>query len=86
MNYYILFSLGIIATILSQIYRIPQIYQLYKTKSGNDISKWSIFIQSSSYIFYIIYSIFNWDIVYIASNSVSLFENIIIYIMIKQYK
>jgi uncharacterized protein with PQ loop repeat len=85
MNYYFIYSLGIIATILSQIYRIPQIYQLYKTKSGNDISLFSICIQSLSYVFYIFYSIFNWDLVYIISNSISLVENTIIYIMIKHY-
>tara|TARA_B100000161_G_C33477829_1_gene381091 strand:+ start:105 stop:419 length:315 start_codon:yes stop_codon:yes gene_type:complete len=37
------------------LYKIPQIYKLYKTKSSNDISSTSLTIQTSGYIFYILH-------------------------------
>jgi uncharacterized protein with PQ loop repeat len=85
MDNYIIYLLGIVATILSQVYRLPQIYKIYQTKTGNDISIFSIFIQTISYIFYILYSVFNWDLIYIISNIISLVENIIVYLLIKYY-
>ena len=73
--------LAILAIVLSQGYKIPQIYKLYKSKSGGDISKRSIIVQSLSYMLWISYSVLDFDIFYLTSNIMSLLLNIIIHSM-----
>lgn len=81
-----LLILGWLGTTLSLTYRLPQIYKLYKTKSGEDVSKRAIYIQSSSYIVWTIYSILRNDNFYIYSNILSFLQNIIIWVMKYRYK
>lgn len=52
---------GWIATTFSLIYKLPQIYKLYKTRDGAGVSLTSYILQSMSYVFYIPHSIFNSD-------------------------
>ena len=52
---------GWIATTFSFIYKLPQIYKMYKTKEVNAISLKAYIIQTFSYIFYTIHGIFNKD-------------------------
>lgn len=73
---------GFIALGMSLAYRIPQMYKLYKTGSGKDISTWMIHVQNVSYALYIVYGIFIEDLVYIISSTISLLQNFIILIMI----
>lgn len=77
--------LGLSALILSLSYRLPQIYKLYKTKSGGDISKRSIIIQSASYIAWFSYSIMVNDMFYMVANLLSFSQNVIIWIMKYKY-
>lgn len=84
--YIIFFSIGFLATALSLLYRIPQMYKIYKTKRGKDISLYTILIQTISYICYIAYSVYFYDIVYIISNVLSMIQNLGLYLMIQYYK
>lgn len=76
---------GIGALVLSLVYRIPQIYDIYKTKKADDISTWMLVIQNISYLLYIAYGVFVHDWIYIASSIISFIQNIIIYAMKRYY-
>ena len=52
---------GWIATSFSLVYKLPQIYKLYKTKNSYAISLKAYTIQTISYFFYIIHGVFNSD-------------------------
>lgn len=73
--------IGFTGLVCSFLYRIPQIWKCYKTKSVKDISVWMIHIQNVSYVFYVIYGFMISDIVYIVSSFVSIIQNIIILLM-----
>lgn len=77
--------IGYTATALSMIYRIPQIYQLYRTKKGDDISVSTIIIQQLSYILAILYGALRVDYVYITGSSISFLQNVLILYMRKKY-
>lgn len=77
--------IGYSSTALSVIYRIPQIYRLYKTKKGDDISIDMIVIQQLSYILGILYGLLRLDYVYITSSCISFLQNLIILYMRKKY-
>lgn len=70
--------IGFAGLICSITYRIPQIYRIYKIKSGNDISSWTIHVQNISYVLYTIYGILDNDLVYIVSSIIALLQNMII--------
>ncbi|MDD4930854.1 MAG: PQ-loop domain-containing transporter [Candidatus Colwellbacteria bacterium] len=77
--------IGYAATLLSMIYRFPQIYQLYKTKKGDDISIAMIVIQQLSYILAILYGALRIDYVYITGSSISFLQNVLILYMRRKY-
>ncbi len=76
---------GVGALVLSLIYRIPQIVDIYKSKKADDISTWMLIIQNLSYILYIAYGVFLHDWIYISSSVISFIQNIVIYCMKKYY-
>ncbi len=77
--------IGISALVLSLLYRIPQIYDIYKSKKANDISTMMLIVQNLSYVLYVSYGIFVHDWIYIASSVISFIQNIIIYFMKRHY-
>lgn len=77
--------IGISALVLSLIYRIPQIYVIYKSKKATDISTWMLVIQNISYLAYISYGVFQHDWIYILSSIISCIQNMIIYFMKRHY-
>ena len=52
---------GWIATSFNLIYKLPQIYKLYKTNDARGISIKAYVLQTFSYIFYMLHGIFNSD-------------------------
>ncbi len=85
-NSIIMQAVGLSALGLSLMYRIPQIYEIYKTESAEDISTWMLIIQNLSYILYVIYGVFVHDWIYIASSVLSFIQNLIIYLMKVHYR
>ena len=77
---------GWIASSITLIYKIPQIYKLYKRKKSNDISIISLIIQSIGYIFYILHGITIKDNPIILMGSGALFETLILIILYFIYK
>lgn len=73
-----LIIIGVISTVLSLTYRVPQIYKIYKTKSAKDLSLWMFCIQNLSYVGYIIYAIGLGDWIYFGASVLSLVQNFII--------
>jgi len=71
--------------IMSQVYKLPQIYKIYKLKQAGDISLSSVVIQDVSYILWLLYGIGIKDNFYIVANCISFIQNIIIYTMKKHY-
>ncbi len=79
-------SIGIAATVLSIIYRLPQMYKIYKTKKSEDISVWMLLVQNLSYLCYVCYGIFKHDWIYISASLLSFMQNIIIYLQMRYYR
>ena len=52
---------GWIATSFNLIYKLPQIYKLYKTNDARGISIKAYVIQTISYFFYMLHGVFNKD-------------------------
>ena len=72
---------GWIASSITLIYKLPQIYKLYKRKKSDDISFFSLFIQTIGYIFYIIHGITIKDFPIIMMGSGALFQSIVLIIL-----
>jgi uncharacterized protein with PQ loop repeat len=70
--------IGYTSAALSMVYRIPQIYQLWKTKRGVDISLSMIIIQQLSYILAVFYGLLRLEYVYITTSSISFLQNLVI--------
>jgi uncharacterized protein with PQ loop repeat len=77
---------GIGALLLSLIYRLPQIYDIYKSKKADDISNLMLIIQNLSYVAYISYGVFIHDWIYIASSVISFLQNFVIFLMKRNYR
>ena len=72
---------GWIASTITLIYKLPQIYKLYNRKQSSDISILSLLIQSLGYIFYIIHG---WNInddPIIVMGSGALFQTIVLILL-----
>lgn len=77
---------GWIATCGTFIYKVPQIYKLYKTKSSNDVSTSSLIIQTSGYVFYIIHGFIIDDYPTIVMGGLSFLQGVILVILCCIYK
>lgn len=78
-------AIGFTAVSIGVIFRIPQMFKIYKLKSGSEISEKMLWIHNLSYIFYIIYSVLRKDIVYITSSGIGIIQNLIIFGMKRWY-
>lgn len=86
MNHILTLIIGFSAMACSFLYRIPQMYKIFKTKDVESLSSSTIHIQNASYVLYIIYAIEINDIVNIVSSAISMLQNIALLIMINKYK
>ena len=77
---------GWIATCGTFIYKVPQIYKLYKTKSSNDVSTTSLVIQTTGYVFYIIHGFIIDDYPTIVMGGLSFLQGVILVILCCVYK
>ena len=77
---------GWIASAITLIYKLPQIYKIIVTKQSNDISIVSYFVQSVGYIFYILHGVTQKDYPIILMGSGALFQSIILMILYYVYK
>ena len=77
---------GWVASSITLIYKLPQIYKLYKTKKSDDLSLFSLLIQSFGYIFYILHGNILNDLPIMFMGSGALFETLIIIGMYFYYK
>lgn len=77
---------GWIATAGTFLYKLPQIYKLYKTKSSNDVSASSLIIQTSGYIFYIIHGFIIDDYPTLVMGGISFLQGVILVILCCMYK
>ena len=77
---------GWIATSLSLIYKLPQIYILYRNKKHDGLSIASILVQGLSYGFYIAHGINIDDLPIMCMGIVSLLQTICLVIMYYIYK
>jgi uncharacterized protein with PQ loop repeat len=77
---------GWITTTGTFLYKLPQIYKLYITKSSNDVSSTSLIIQTIGYIFYIIHGFIIDDYPTIVMGCISFLQGIILVILCCIYK
>lgn len=70
-----------IANILVFVYKLPQIYTLYKVRDTTGLSVYSFCIQATSYILYILHGYFVNDIALLYGMILPLVQNIIVIIM-----
>lgn len=78
-------TVGIFGLVCSLVYRIPQIYKTYKTRSAVDLSIGTIVIQNISYTAYIVYGVLVWDWIYISGCLISFLQNVLILVMRRYY-
>lgn len=76
---------GWIAASLGLIYKVPQIYKIYKYKKTKGLSIRSYCFQTISYIFYIIHGFYIEDNPSISMGFISLVQNIIIHLLFYKY-
>ena len=77
-----------IANVLVFIYKLPQIYTLYKEKDTTGLSVYSFCIQATSYVLYILHGFFTNDDALFYGMILPLIQNIVIimmYLWIKYY-
>ena len=77
---------GWIATSFNLIYKLPQIYKLYKKKDASGISVIAYILQSTSYLFYILHGSFNEDYPIVVMGSSSLIQCFIIIWLLYKYR
>ena len=77
---------GWIGTSLSFIYKLPQIYKLYKKKESSAISIKAYSIQTASYVLYIIHGFVVVDYPIAYMGIIALLQNIIILVLCYFYK
>jgi uncharacterized protein with PQ loop repeat len=75
---------GWIASFITLLYKLPQIYKIIVTKKSSDISIISYFVQSIGYIFYILYGVAQKDNPIILMGA--LFQSLILMILYFIYK
>ena len=77
-----------IANVLVFIYKLPQIYTLYKEKDTTGLSVYSFCIQATSYVLYILHGFFTNDDALLYGMILPLIQNIVIimmYLWVKYY-
>ena len=72
---------GWIASSITLIYKLPQIYKLYKRKKSDDLSIVSLIIQAIGYIFYILHGNNVKDSPIVLMGSGALFQTVLLIIM-----
>jgi uncharacterized protein with PQ loop repeat len=77
---------GWIAASLGLMYKMPQMYKIYKYKKTEGLSLRSYIFQSVSYCFYIIHGFYIEDNPSISMGFISLVQNIIIHILFYKFK
>lgn len=77
---------GFSALALGLVYRVPQIYKIYRLKSGEDVSEKTLHVQNSSYTLYIVYGVMKNDVVFIASSAIGIVQNLILLCMKRYYR
>tara|TARA_B100000700_G_C14707107_1_gene697307 strand:+ start:395 stop:703 length:309 start_codon:yes stop_codon:yes gene_type:complete len=77
---------GWIASSITLLYKLPQIYKIVKTKSSKDLSMRSIVLQSLGYIFYILHGHTIKDLPILVMGSVALCENTICIFLHLKYR
>ena len=69
---------GWIASTITLLYKLPQIYKIIKNKSSKDLSTRSLVLQSIGYIFYAIHGYVIEDSPILVMGGVALFENAVL--------
>jgi len=66
---------GWIASTITLLYKLPQIYKIVKKKSSADLSSRSIVLQATGYIFYAVHGYVTGDMPILVMGTVALLEN-----------
>jgi uncharacterized protein with PQ loop repeat len=77
---------GTIASGISFLYKVPQMYELYKVKKTDGLSLSSLLLQLVSYVFYILHGYFVRDYTILIGMALPVLQNIIIIAMYFKYK
>jgi MtN3 and saliva related transmembrane protein len=85
MNEYIIFVIGISATIFSLWSTVPQIKKSLMTKKTDDVSKWLIISLIVGLSLWVIYGIVKWDIVIAVANAIGVTLNLILLFLKLKY-
>lgn len=78
--------IGYIALSFELIHRFPQLYKLYKTKRGDDISELMIFTSIISSCLYVVYAILRTDNIILVGSIVPIIQDIVMIIMMRTYR
>jgi len=78
--------IGYIALSFELIHRFPQLYKLYKTKRGNDISELMIITSILSSSLYVVYAILRTDNIILVGSIVPIIQDNVMIIMMRTYR
>jgi MtN3 and saliva related transmembrane protein len=85
MNEYIIFMVGISATVFSLWSTVPQIRKSLKTKKTDDVSKWLIISLIVGLSLWVIYGIIKADIIIAVANAIGVTLNLILLLLKVKY-
>ena len=77
---------GWIASSITLLYKLPQIYKIVKSKSSKDLSIYSYILQSIGYVFYGIHGYIIKDDPILVMGSVALIQNLLCIFLHLKYR
>jgi len=84
-NDYLIFVIGILATLLTLWSTVPQIRKSLRTKKTDDVSKWLIISLITGLSLWVLYGVLKGDVIIIVANSIGVSLNIFLLILKLKY-
>ena len=84
-NDYLIFVIGILATLLTLWSTVPQIRKSLRTKKTDDVSKWLIISLIAGLSLWILYGVLKGDMIIAVANSIGVSLNVFLLILKFKY-
>jgi len=84
-NDYLIFVIGILATLLTLWSTVPQIRKSLRTKKTDDVSKWLIISLIAGLSLWVLYGVLKGDMIIAVANSIGVSLNVFLLILKFKY-
>ena len=85
LNDYLIFVIGILATLLTLWSTVPQIRKSLRTKKTDDVSKWLIISLIAGLSLWVLYGVLKGDMIIAVANSIGVSLNVFLLILKFKY-